>query len=92
MAITLKPETEARLRERAEREGQDVSTFAEALLADALADDPDDLTPEDIAQIREGIRRGYQAGLEGRERSLDAYAAQVQQRRTARGGEVPERV
>ena len=39
MTITLEPETEARLCERAARDGQDVETLANALLADRLQDD-----------------------------------------------------
>src|SRR5207248_3046530 len=73
MTITLSPETEARLRERAERDGEDVSSLAEALLSDALAEDPDDLSPEQIAEVRAGIRRGLEAAAEGRERSVAAY-------------------
>lgn len=92
MTITLTPETEARLRETADREGHDASTLAEAILADALADDPDQLTEDQIAAIREGIRRGLEAGAEGRERSVAAYAAEVQQRRVDRDREVTGRV
>ena len=36
MTLTLRPETEARLREQAERLGQDVDSLADALLKDAL--------------------------------------------------------
>jgi plasmid stability protein len=39
MTITLEPETEARLCERAARDGKDVETLANALLADSLQDD-----------------------------------------------------
>lgn len=39
MAITLSPETEARLRERAAREGQEADTLANTLLAGVLADE-----------------------------------------------------
>ena len=39
MTITLEPETEARLCERAARDGQDVETLANAVLADRLQDD-----------------------------------------------------
>ena len=40
MIVTLKPETETILRERAGRAGQDIDTFTNILLADVLADDP----------------------------------------------------
>ena len=39
MTITLAPENEARLRERAARDGKDVETLANALLGDRLRDD-----------------------------------------------------
>ena len=93
MTITLTPETEARLRERAAREGQDISTLAEHLLADALAeDDPDNLTEAEVAEIQAGIRRGLEAAAAGRERSVEAYAADVKKRRAARAaGAAPER-
>lgn len=61
MTITLSPETEARLRRKAERDKQDVNALAETLLDGALAHDPDDLTEEEVAQVRAGIRRGLEA-------------------------------
>ena len=80
MAITLTPETEARLRERAEREGQDADAFANALLADALADDPDDLTEAEVAEIRVGIRRGLEAAAAGHVKPLAQVVAEARQR------------
>ncbi len=71
MSITLMPETEARLRTRAAQAGQDINAFANALLLDALnghqEEDADDLTEEQVAEIRAGIRRGLKAAAEGRE-------------------------
>lgn len=88
MTVTLSAQIETRLRERAEREGQDVSTLANVLLGDALSDeagyDPDDLTDEEIAEIRLGIRRGLEAAGQGRERPVAEYAADVRRRRAAR--------
>lgn len=80
MAITLTPETEARLRERAERDGQDADSLADVLLSDALADDPDDLTDEEIAQVRAGIRRGLEAAAAGRVKPLSQAVAEARQR------------
>lgn len=77
MTITLTPETETRLRERAKRDGQDVSTLADAMLADALASDPDDLTDEEVAQIRVGIRRGLADCEAGRAKPVAEWAAQI---------------
>jgi predicted transcriptional regulator len=89
MTVTLNTQIETRLRERAEREGQDVSVVANALIGRALAEeedgyDPDDLTEENKAEIRAGIRRGLEAVAQGRERSVAEYIADVQKRRAAR--------
>lgn len=84
MTVTLKPETEARLRERAQRSGVDMDTLADTLLHDVLSDDPDDLTEEEIAEIRAGIRRGMEAFAAGRARSAKDYMADIQKRRAAR--------
>jgi predicted transcriptional regulator len=65
MTIMLTPETEARLREKAEREGQDIHAVADALIAAAL-----EWEAQERAEAIEGIRRGEQAAAEGRERPL----------------------
>ncbi len=96
MTITLNGIIEARVRERAEREGQDVSAVANALIGKALAEeeagyDPDNLTDEEIAEIRAGIRRGLEAAAEGRERPVAEYAAEVQKRRAVRQGQLASR-
>lgn len=77
MAIILTPETEMRLRERAAREGQNADALAEALLADALAGDPDTLTDKEAVEIRAGIRRGLEAAADGRVKPLAQAAADV---------------
>jgi hypothetical protein len=79
VTITLSPETEARLRARAEREQQDIDALADALLADALAEDPDDLPPEAVAEIRAGIRRGLEDCGAGRVQPLSRWAAGLRQ-------------
>jgi len=48
MTITLRPETEARLRERALRDQADVNELADALLSDVLVDDPQRMTKSEI--------------------------------------------
>lgn len=78
--ITLTPETETRLRARAEREGQDADAFAEAILADVLADDPDDLTPEEMTEIRAGIQRGLEAAAAGRVKPLSQAVSEARHR------------
>jgi len=80
VAITLTPETETRLRRRAEREGQEADAFAEAILADVLADDPDDLTTGEMAELRAGIRRGLDAAAAGRVKPLAQAVAEARQR------------
>ena len=61
MAIAISPETEARLREKADREGQDVGCIADALLTAAL--EWEELDRE--AAIA-GIQRGLEASAAGR--------------------------
>jgi predicted transcriptional regulator len=78
--ISLTPETETRLRERAEREGQDADAFADAILAEVLADDPDDLTPEEMKEIRAGVRRGLDAAAAGRVKPLSKAITEARQR------------
>ena len=54
MTITLKPETEARLRNRAQRDGSDLNELADSLLSNVLVDDPASMTKEEIeASYRE---------------------------------------
>jgi DNA-binding TFAR19-related protein (PDSD5 family) len=71
MTITLTPGTEARLREKAEREGREIDAVAEALIAAAL-----EWEAQDRAEAIEGIRRGDQAAAEGHERLLVAFFAE----------------
>jgi predicted transcriptional regulator len=71
MTITLSPEAEARLNEKARRDGQDINTVADALILAAL-----DWEARDRAETIEGIRRGDQAAAEGRERPLAEFFAE----------------
>ena len=87
MTITLEiePETEARLRDKAKAQGLDLPAYllelAERDAYEAEESDSDaDLTQEDKAAIREGIRRGLQAFEEGRYRSLEAVIAEKRER------------
>ena len=47
---------------------------------DELAGDPDDLTPEQVAEIRAGIARGLEAAAAGRVKSLAQAVAEARQR------------
>ena len=80
MTITLTPEIETRLRERAARDGEDAGALAQALLADVLLDDPDALTEEQIAEVRAGIRRGLAAAEAGRVKPLAQAVAEARRR------------
>lgn len=69
IVITLSPELEARLRDKAVRQGQDVNLLASELLANVL---------EWEAQDSEAAIKGIQQGLEnfetGQFRSFDEFA------------------
>ena len=71
MTITLKPQTEARLREKAQREGGDINAIAEALIAAAL-----EWEAQERAEAIAGVQRGEQAAREGRERPLAEFIAE----------------
>lgn len=75
MTITLSQETEARLREKAQREGEDVNVVAEGLIALAL-----DWETEERAETLAGVRRGDKAAAEGRERPLAEFLAEQRNR------------
>ena len=72
MTITLTPETEALLRQKAESEGTDLNTIADALLKEALQ-----WEAQEQAETLEGIRRGLEASEAGRERPLSEFAAEM---------------
>ena len=72
MTVTLTPQTEMRLREKAEREGQDVNAVADAIIAATL-----EREGREFEETVAGIQRGLQAAAEGRERPFDEYVADV---------------
>ena len=72
MTITIAPETEAKLRAKAEREGQDVNTVTGALLTAALEWEERGRKAE-----TEAIRRGLEACAAGRTRPLAEFAAEM---------------
>ncbi|MGI4790711.1 MAG: hypothetical protein ACRYFS_17920, partial [Janthinobacterium lividum] len=85
MTITLTPEIESRLRDQAEHIGEDANHLAEELIAQGLSngddlDDPDDLTTEQIAEIRAGIKRGLESAAAGRVKSSAQAVAEARQR------------
>ncbi len=72
MSITLSPETETRLRGKAQREGMDLNEVADALLAMALEWDAR-AQVEEVAAIQEGL-----ASVDaGRTRPFAEFAAEM---------------
>ena len=71
MTITLSPETEALLAEKARRDGKDVNAVADALLFAAL-----DEEARDRAEAIEGVQRGDRAAAAGREHPLAEFFAE----------------
>ena len=69
IVISLSPEVEARLREKAARQGQDVSLVAAELLASVL-----EWEAQDSQEAIEGIQRGLDDFEAGRFRSFDKFA------------------
>jgi hypothetical protein len=68
--ITLRPETEALLQERAARDGTDINTFADALVTAALEWDA-----REEAEAEESLRRSLADSDAGRVRLFSEVAA-----------------
>lgn len=69
IVISLSPEAEARLRERAAQQGQDVNLVASELLARVL-----EWEAQDSEEAVEGIQRGLDDFEAGRFRSFHEFA------------------
>jgi predicted transcriptional regulator len=69
IVISLSPEVEARLREKAARQGQDVSLVAAELLTSVL-----EWEAQDSEEAIEGIQRGWDDFEVGRFRSFHKFA------------------
>ncbi|PMB22516.1 hypothetical protein [Fischerella thermalis] len=69
IVISLSPEVEARLREKAARQGQDVNLVAAELLTNVL-----EWEAQDSQETIEGIQRGLDDFEAGRFRSFDEFA------------------
>jgi hypothetical protein len=67
-AIILEPETEARLRETAQREGWDVNALANALLTEAL-----EQKDSELAETITALQEGFDAVSERRERPFEEF-------------------
>lgn len=70
MTITLSPQTEARLREKATREGRTPDTVADAILGDVLNAEAQEQT-----EIASAVQRAMTAANTGREKPLEQYLA-----------------
>lgn len=69
IVITLSPELEARLREKAVRQGQDVNLLASELLANVL-----EWEVQDSEAAIKGIQQGLENFATGQFRSFDEFA------------------
>ena len=74
-SITLNPDTEARLRETAMRDGVEPDALAETIIAEALA-----WEAQDRQEAIESIRRGLEANDAGRVRPFAEFAAEMRAR------------
>ncbi len=71
MTITLKPETEARLRERAERDGADMNAVVDALVVAGLQ-----WEAREQAEAAESLRRAFAESDAGKVRLFSEVAAE----------------
>jgi predicted transcriptional regulator len=71
IVISLSPELEAQLREKAVQQGQDISLTAAEILASALA-----WETQDSEEAIEGIQQGLDDFEAGRFSSFDDFAAE----------------
>ena len=72
LTATLTPRTGQHLREKAEREGQDVNAVADAVIWATL-----EREAREFEETVAGIQRGLQSAAEGLERPFDEYVADV---------------
>ncbi len=76
MIITIAPGTEAKLRETATREGQDMDELADALLAEGL-----EARALAFAASVAAIQEGLDAVAQGRTRPLESYIVEQRKKR-----------
>jgi predicted transcriptional regulator len=75
LVVTLSPELEEQLREKAVRQGQDINTVASELLASILTAEA-----KDSAEAVAGIQQGFDDFSTGKFRSFDEYADEQRQK------------
>ncbi len=76
MTITLKPATEAMLREKAHQDGQDLDTLVDTLIVEALTAEAREQRETAVA-----IQTAMEAVAAGREKPLDQYLAEQRAKR-----------
>lgn len=77
IVVTLTPELEARLRDKAARQGQDVNLVASELLANVL-----EWEVQDSEEAIKGIQQGLDDFEAGRFRSFDEFAEEQRRKYT----------
>jgi predicted transcriptional regulator len=75
IVVTLSPDLEALLRERAARQGQDVDLVASELLASVL-----EWEAQDLEEAKVGIEQGFDDFEAGRSRSFQDFAEEQQRK------------
>jgi predicted transcriptional regulator len=75
IVVTLSPELEEQLREKAVRQGQDINLVAAEILASVL-----EWEKQDSAQAIAGIQQGLDEFEAGKFRSFDEYAEEQRQK------------
>ncbi|MGI4792260.1 MAG: hypothetical protein ACRYFS_25830 [Janthinobacterium lividum] len=76
MTITLSPQIEAKLLEKAQQEGQDLDTLVDIILADSLG-----MQTREDEEIAAAIRKAMAAGEAGREKPIGQYLAEQRAKR-----------
>jgi predicted transcriptional regulator len=75
IVVTLSPELEEQLREKAIRQGQDINLVAAELLASVL-----EWETQDSVEAIKGIQQGLDEFKAGKFRSFDEYATEQRQK------------
>ncbi len=76
MTITLKPTTEAMLREKARLNGQDLDTLVDALIVEALTTEA-----REQRETAAAIQTAMEAVAAGREKPIEQYLAEQRAKR-----------
>jgi hypothetical protein len=83
LTLELDPSAEQILNERAREARTEPGKLAAALLTDALRTEPcdyDEISPEEMAEIKEAIKKAEQAFADGRYKTLEQLIADKRER------------